>query len=114
MADHDEIKDTESPIALTITKDGKETVLTAAEVIEMTTKSEDAQSKFMDESISYIGFPQSGLIEIDIHPNDPHNIFNGLVKLSSFDESSALHQGRYFILTDLWMEENKAEVRHES
>ena len=108
MARYDEVKDPNNPISLSFTDEyGNETNLTAAEVIEAAEKSKDVQDRYLDESISYISNPQHGLLEIDIHPDDPHDIFNGLVNLANYGEGCAIRNGRYFVLSDVWMEENK-------
>lgn len=108
MTEHDELKDPNSPISLTITdEDGNETSLTAVEVIEAATRNEDAQDRYFDDSISYVSNPLRGLLEIDVHPDDPFEVFGGLVSLVGYGEGCALRQGRYFILSDTWMEENR-------
>lgn len=107
MPEYDEIKDPNSPISLTITDEhGNKTSLTAAEVIETAVKSSSEQDKYLNESISFVQVIHKGFAEIDLHPKDPYGVFEN-INLIAYGEKAAIRPGRYYILTDEWLEENR-------
>lgn len=107
MAGHDKVKDQHNPISLTITdENGHETRMTAAEVLETAVKSESEQNKYLDESISFVRVIHEGFAEIDLHPKDPYGVFEN-INIIRYGEKAVIRPGRYFILTDEWIEENR-------
>lgn len=112
MADLKDIKDSESPLALTITdENGVETSFTAAEVLETVTKNTNEQDryKFIEESISFARFIRPGFAEIDVHPSNPYGVFED-ISLVGYGENARIRPGRYFILTDeKWLKANDYE-----
>lgn len=102
-----EAKDHSSPIILTITDaSGNEKNMTAAEVLEAAGKSTSEKDKYVNESISFVRVVHEGLAEIDVHPKDPYGVF-GNIELAGYGEKAAIRPGRYFILTDKWIDENR-------
>ena len=107
MADLENKQSADSPITLTITdENGNKTSLTAAQVIETATNNESEQDKYLYESISFVEVIHKGFAEIDLHPKDPYGVFEN-INLVGYGEKATIRPGRYYVLTDEWLEENR-------
>ena len=106
MAD-EVMKDIENISVVSFTNgNGEETVLTVDQVEAAILNNKAEQDQFIDKSISYVRYLQPGLMEIDIHPDDPLGVFN-CVYLHNHGETAGILPGRYYVLTDKWLDENK-------
>ena len=107
----DEVKDPNNPISLIINdEEGNETKLTAAQVLEAAAKNEGGGSKYVEESITFVDYIFPGFVEIDLHPSDPHGVFD-YINLIELGEGNGLRPGRYFILTDEWANQESNHIR---
>ena len=108
MTDSVERNTSEStPLITVIDSAGNETDLTIRQVNEAVARSKEEQDKFADKNISVVGHTDSGLLEIELHLHDPHEVFD-YVPLPTFGEDSGIKAGRYYVITDKWLEDNKA------